>query len=575
MKRLGWLLVLLAVAAPAVGQPHDSRVDGPSEVLLKAMRDEMERTLERLKLEDLATPYFVAFTALETHSLEIDGSFGAIERPRQAGTRRVQVEVRAGSREFDDAHFVGSQGRSFRPITGTLPVEDDYDALRAELWRLTDRAYKLAVERLARKKVYRESNNIVELLPDLSEDRVQSSSQTLATPPFDRAAWEQTIREVSAVFRRFPTVQTSSVDLKWRAQHVYFVDSEGRSYVKPGHWYELRMKAAAQADDGMVQSDDRHLYWRTLARVPEPALLRAEAERLAEEITALAAAPKIETYLGPVLLEGQAAGEFFSQLLAGGLAGPREVWVAQQWQKKNFTTGPLTKRLGLRVISPTFDVVDDPTRAEFEGQPLLGHYTVDEQGIPARRVHLVEDGILRDLLMSRSPTKERRRSNGHGRGGFSAPAAATIGNLFVTPAKTVSLEKMKRKLRQEAEAFGLDHGILIRRIAEERHRSREELLSSPVLVYEVDVATGEERLVRDAEFNSVTLRALRDIIAASNQQHVYGLAKAGPYRSSATSRASIVHPSVLLGEMELVETDDKPSRLPFLPHPYFAESEEN
>jgi hypothetical protein len=134
---------------------------------------------------------------------------------------------------------------------------------------------------------------------------------------------------------------------------------------------------------------------------------------------------------------------------------------------------------------------------------------------------------------------------------------------------SVARRLAKRKLREEARAFGLDRGILIRRIKEERHRSEDDLLSAPVLVYEVDVETGNERLVRDAEFHAITLRALRDIVGATGDQHVYNLAKSGPYRSSASVRASIVHPSVLLSEMELVETQEKPSKPPYLVHPFF------
>jgi len=325
----------------------------------------------------------------------------------------------------------------------------------------------------------------------------------------------------------------------------------------------------------MKQSDDRQMVWSALDHVPPVDELKVAAEQLARDITALADAPKIDTYLGPVLLEGQAAGEFFSQLLAGGVANPREVWVEQRWSGRHYKTGALTKRLGLRVIAPIFDVVDDPTRADFRGRPLTGHYKIDEQGIPAQRVQLVERGILRDLLMSRSPARERKLSNGHGRGGFFAPATAVIGNLFITPTTTLSLDKMKRRLREEAKSFGLSHGILIRRVTEERRRSQDDLLAPPVLVYEVDVETGEERLVRDAVFNAVTLRALRDIVAASNEQYVYNLAKPGAYASSATSRASIVHPSVLLSEMELVETERKPSKPPYLKHPFFDTAAKN
>jgi len=573
MRLAAAVLGLMAWSA-AGAEPYDSGRNGPSELLLRAMGDELKRTVERLRVEDLAEPYFVGYGVLESYTLELQGSFGALEGPREARTRRLEVALHTGSRAFDDSHFVGGRGR-YRSLTALLPVEDDYDALRGEIWKLTDRAYKEALERLARKTVYKETNNIRDEIPDRAEDPVETSRDTVASAPFDRTAWEERVREISAVFRRFPEVQSSYVDLTWRAQHLYFVDSEGRSFVKPVHAFEIRLRGKAQAEDGMVQSGERELWWASLSQVPPIEELKARAARLAEDLTALARAPQIETYLGPVLLEGQAAGEFFNQLLAGGLSNPRKIWVEQEWAERYYKSGALTGRLGLRVISPLFDIVDDPTRTEFEGRSLIGHYKIDSQGIPARRVKLVERGILKDLLMSRSPTRERKLSNGHARGGFSAPAAAGIGNLFVTPSTTTSPEKMKRRLRSEAEAFGLDHAILIRRITPESDQEDDELLSAPAQVYEVDVATGEERLVRDARFHSVTLRALRDIIAGSDRQHVYNLAREGPFRSSSAFRASIVHPSVLLSEMELTRTERKPSRLPYLSHPSFDSSKDS
>ena len=574
MNRL--VIVALVSALASVGSSaadrHDSGSAGPSEVLFRAMNDELKRTIRHLRVGQLAEPYFVSYSVLETHTLELEGSFGALEAPRESSSRRLSVVVRAGSREFDDTHFVGSR-ESYRSLTALVPLEDDYDALRARIWTLTDRAYKLALERLARKTVYKQTKNLQEEIPDLSEDKVETSSETLAGGSFDRPTWEQRVRDISAVFRRFPAIQTSSVELGWQAQHLYFVDSEGRQFVKPVHAFEIGLNAKVQGPDGMVQSGERELWWSSLGQLPSVKALKAEAARLAGELSAIAAAPRIETYLGPVLLEDQAAGEFFNQLLASGLSNPRGIWVEQEWAEQRYRPGALTGRLGLRVISPAFDVMDDPTRADFDGRPLLGHYKIDSQGIHARQVKLVEKGILEDLLMSRSPTRERSRSNGHARGGFSTPAVAGIGSLFVTPSETLPLERMKERLRSEAKAFGLDHGILIRRITLEDEQEADELLSAPELVYEVDVDTGEERLVRDARFQSVTMRALRDIVAASDRQHVYNLAKDGPFRSSAAFRASIVHPSVLLSEMELTRSERKPTKLPYLPRPAFDQGQ--
>jgi len=551
--------------------PYDSGTSGPSAVLLEAMGDELARTVERLRLEGLAEPYFVAQTVLESNTLELQGNFGALERSREQTSRRLQVEVRVGAREFDDRHYIGNQTGNFRPLSAGLPVEDDYDVLRNEIWALSDRAYKRSLERLARKRVYRETRNIQDDIADLTQDPVQTFRETQAVPPFDRDKWERVVREVSAVFRQFPDVQVSGVSLTWRAQHLYLVDSEGRSSVKPAHRFDLAFNASGQAEDGMVQSSRREMVWSALDQVPSLTQLKAEAEALARDVSSLARARQIETYLGPVLLEQQAAGEFFNQLLASGVSAPRRMWVEQKWAEQYFEAGALASRLGLRVIAPMFDVYDDPRLESWENQPLSGYYQVDDQGIPAQRVDLVKQGILEDVLMSRSPTKERLKSNGHGRGAFSSPAAGSIGNLVVSASETVPFEKMKDMLRKEAKAFGLDYGLVVRRISRERNQENDETLAAPVMVYEVDVETGEEELVRDARFSAVTMRALRDIIAASSEQHIFNLSKAGPYRGGA-GRASIVHPSVLLSEMELTETERKPTKPPYMSHPFFAGS---
>jgi predicted Zn-dependent protease len=570
-RRAAIALALWAFVSTAAAAPADTPPDGVSEVLLRAMTDELKRTVEQLRLEQLAAPYFVAETVEEQRSLSLEGSFGAIRQPRRYHTRMLKLELRVGSREFDDNHFVPTNARSYAPMTTRLPVEDDYDALRYQIWSLTDRAYKQALDRLSKKEAYRQRKNITDLVPDLSEDPVQSFRETIELPEVDEESWSKRLRGLSALFRDYPRIRTSHVRFYGVARHTYFVDSEGRNVVKPTHQFEIRIGATGQADDGMEQTDELRIVRRSPDRLPSPEQLAVRVRELASHVTALTEAPRAETYLGPVLLEGQAAGEFFSQLLADGVSDPRPVWVEAQWAERYFKPGSLVGRIGLRVISPSFDVYDDPTRAEFEEQALAGHYKIDDQGIPARRVELIRAGILTDLLMGRSPIEERSGSNGHGRASLREPVAARIGNLFVSPSAGVPADELKRRLREEARAFGLDHGIMIRRISYESGRNRDALLSEPVLVYRVDVETGEEQLLRDADFRDVTLRALRDIVAASTERHVHNINKQGNSYFRGSSPSSIVHPSVLVAEMELAPSEKKPERLPYLPRPHFGE----
>jgi predicted Zn-dependent protease len=538
--------------------------------VFRAMGDELRRSTERLQMEKLGKPYFVSATVQDNYRLEIEGSFGAVKDPNAARSRTVRILLRVGDASFDNTNYVGKDYWQFGPFTEWSPFEDDYDALRTALWTAADGAYKHAVEKLSQKKAYKNAKNITEEIPDLSTETVRSSALRPQESPFDQAHWEELVRRLSSVFRKYPAVQSSSISLNFTQRAERYADSEGRKVLKPADDFEIIFSASAQASDGMGVSDRRRVIRQKLADLPPPEELEAEAVGLAEDVTALAAAPLAEPYIGPVLFEDQAAAEFFNQLFARNIATPRSLWIEEERVKEQFKSGDLADRLGLRVVSPLLDVFDDPSRESFNGVPLLGRYGVDDEGIPAQKVSLVEKGILKDLLMSRTPVKERRRSNGHGRGTLREFPTARIGSLVVRAEKTLPFHELRRELQRRALEFGQSYGLLIRRVAEEDDQEEGEILASPTLVYKIDVKTGKEELLRNAQFSGVTLRALRDVAAASDRNFVYNYYQLGPYkRSRGQTQASIICPSVLLTEMELKKTEKKPEKPPHLKHPYF------
>ncbi len=553
--------------------PRSAAAEDPnSETVFRALVDEMKRTVSRLEMEKLGKPYFVAYTAMDSKRLSISSSFGGIKDPHLSRSRHLKVELRVGDRKFDNTHYAGKDYWGYRPHSGGLVTDADYDAIRYGIWQITDRAYKEALERLSQKKAYKQSKMIKEEIPDLSKEPVGVSEEPVAEVPFERELWEKRLRKLSAVFKKYPAIQRSYVNLYWTQRRHYFVDSEGRRVLKPKHDFELVIGASTQAEDGMRLSDRRDFIRRRLEDMPPFSLLEAEVTKFAEDLSNLTTAPLLEEdYIVPMLLLGKAAGEFFNQLLAHNIAFPREIWVQEEHARKEFHTGGLTGRLGLRVVSRFLSAEDDPGLKSFEGIPLLGHYRIDDEGVPAQRVALIEKGILKDLLMSRAPTKKRANSTGHGRGAQWEFPTAHISNLVISSEKTMPLSELKDELRKQAREFGLDFGVVIRRLRPENAQEKNELLAAPVMVFKVDVKTGKETLMRNAKFSGVTLRALRDIVATSAKRHVYNYYQLGPYKASGRGQvqASIVHPSVLVAEMELKKSDKKPDKLPYLKHPHF------
>lgn len=560
MKLLLALLCLTPAAARALPAP------------LAAMTDELDRTVSRLEMNRLGKPYFASFTVLDSYRLEVEGNFGALRDPNISRTRDIKAILRVGDRRFDQSHYVGKDYWRYRPFTDEAPFEYDYDGLRYNLWQLADAAYKYSLEKLSQKKAYKLARSMeAEKIEDLSKEEVHSSIIETAMEPFDAAPWKQAIRGISAVFRDFPQVQSSGASLFWTQRRQAFVDSEGRRTLKPADDFEVLIQASGQAKDGLPVAEKRRFIRQRLAEMPGVPELKAEAARVAADVSALALAPLMETYIGPVLLEGQASAEFFNQLLAHTLSFGRAPWIEDERLKEHYASGALAERLGRRVLSPLLSVTDNPTLESFAGRPLIGRYAVDDEGIPGKKISLISKGILQDLPMSRSPTKERSRSNGHGRGGFSEFPTARISSLIISADKTLSAAELKAELVQRAKDFGLSYGLIIRRLGEEDAQEKDDLLAAPILVYRVYVSDGREELVRNAHFSGVTLRALRDIVAASETDFVYNYYQLGPDKfNRGQLQASIVCPSILVAEMELKKTEKKPEKRPYLSHPYFS-----
>jgi len=453
------LYPLPSTVDPAFGQ---QALSPGEQTLMRALGDELQRGVLRLRLAGLEKPYFLSYTARSVRRVTLECAFGGLLVSSSRADRSLKVEVRVGEPSFDNTQYVPSDPWRFSPFTGDLPLEDDYDAIRSAAWLVTDKAYKAALERLAQKKAYKQTKMIAEELPDLSPEPATRMLLGRAEDAFDHASWGERLCSVSEVFRRQPGIQQSRVYVDVNVETRYYLDSEGREFRKPAEDIEVRFDAQTQAADGMEQSLSRRLLFRASSQIPPLEELRQEAQRLAASLVAKAKAPVLGEYAGPVLFEGEAAAEFFNQLLGHNVSSPRSLWVENDEDKKRFSPGALAGRLGLRVTAPLLDVFDDPTLAEADGIPLAGHYSVDDEGVPAQRATLVEQGRLRGLLMSRTPVKGIERSNGHARGGFWDIPTARVGNLIVSSTQAVPLSELRERLRWMARESGLEYALVVR-----------------------------------------------------------------------------------------------------------------
>lgn len=565
MKRL-FLCGILCGAARLMAQSQD-------DVVFRAMRDELQRSMKKLQLEQLQKPYFISYFVADTDSKEAGAGFGSLITSSENHGRFLTVHVRVGDYSLDNTNFFsipfGETGVETRMFGGTvqLPLDDNYDELRRQIWLATDGAYKKALEDLSGKRAALENKHRTDNIPDFSKAQPATVMDVGPRVDVDLREAEQLVRQLSATFRQIPAVQTSHVQLTAQNRLERFINSEGSTFTRRTGVLSVRTTASTQAKDGTPLSDSYVEYGRAMKDLPQEKTLIDNIRAMGERLTKRQAAPVIEEYNGPVLFEGQAAAEIVARAFAEQLpAGPRlisdnEQLVQALQRQQPEQQSALMNKIGARVLPDFMSVVDDPTASQAENQALFGGYKVDEQGTPARRTLVVENGILKTLLTSRAPVRGVLESTGNLRGSAVAPS-----NLFLNADKSSSLKDLEKQLLDLAKNRDKEYGMVIRRLSNR----------TAVMAYRI-YPDGHEELIRNATLSGVNAASFKDILAVSNTRTVY----TEPFTARATSLfnfnpvpggslVSYVVPSLLFEDMTVERPSGEVPKPPAVPHPFFA-----
>ncbi|MGD2092617.1 MAG: metallopeptidase TldD-related protein [Candidatus Aminicenantes bacterium] len=596
-------LAALLITAVVIFMGLTTLLSGQTDnVIIRAMKDELDRSMKSLKIENMEKPYYLEYSLWDYREFSIAGSFGSLTQSEEDHQRILKVGVRVGSYQLDNSGFI-DQGSIYASILGlneSVVVEDDYNALRRYIWLATDKAYKDALEQLASKKAYIRNQVQTEQIPDFSKEESVQKIAAHRTLKVDLPKWEQLVKNLSVIFRQFPTLYESRVKMRISLLHKYFVNSEGSVFVQPQPLVFLVANASTQAADGMRLKHYIPFYSSSLERMPGEKKLASDIRSMAEELTALASAPVLEEYIGPVLFTGQAAAELFTQVLAPHLAGGRPPLSNMPQLSQMTASSKLAQRINRKVLPRNITIIDDPTRTDYNGTPLIGSYAVDDQGVISRPVKLVEKGILKTLLMSRRPSKKILHSNGHGRGSLMATPGTQMGNLLISTENGKTYQQLKQELIQMCKEQNIDFGLIVKTVddpsltgADEEELARymsqgtqsESQLTPPVMLYRVDVKDGKEELVRGITISELTVSDLKYIAAVGNDSYILhrfvspgGNLMGGIFmyyaskgQSSMGVPVSVVAPSILFDELEFKKSAGKRKKPPLMPRPFFDE----
>jgi predicted Zn-dependent protease len=558
-RRLVVLTALCFTAVVSRSQQNDETLK-----VLDAAKAELTHSLDQLKKQQIP-PYFLSYEIVETHTTTVSSSFGTLTNSNENTRRQLHIDLRVGDYALDNTRQL--RGRSANPLERfsniLMPIEDDPTAIRSVLWYQTDKKYKKALEDLtsvrtnSQVKVQREDTSA-----DFSRETAEQFVEAAAPVSIDRKAWEEKVRKYTAPFQRYGNLYQAVATLSANQDTRWFVSSDGAAIETSQTFFRLHIAAFSKADDGMELPRFESYFSFTPADLPDdPTVLKA-VDKMIADLEALRKAPVVDPYTGPAILSGRATAVFFHEVFGHRIEGHR--------QKSETEGQTFRKMVGQSILPESLSVVFDPTLRQYGGTDLVGSYDYDDEGVKARRVTAVDDGILKNFLMSRSPIEGFPNSNGHGRAQPGFTPVPRQSNLLVLNSKAITRDQLKARLLEQIKEQGKAFGLMFDEIEGGFTITGRTIPNAfnvlPVMVYRI-YPDGREELVRGVDLIGTPLTVFSKIIAADDEAAVFnGIcgAESGAVPVSASA------PAILVSQIEVQKKQKSQERAPILPAPFEA-----
>jgi predicted Zn-dependent protease len=565
MRRAAWLAGVGALALLAVAPGRGTAQTRAASPLLQAMQHELARSFAALSTQP--TPlYFLSYEITETRSVSVTGSFGALLGGSENRWRRLTMDLRVGTPRLDNTHPL--RGRTpdlaslapFGQAMVEIPIDDDTAAVRAALWYQTDQRYRRAVQQLTRLTTNARVNVQPEdTAPDFAPEPPAHYVGAPVPLTVDRRAWEDRVRRYTAPFARHGDIYGASASFSASVETRWYVNSEGSAILTSRPSYRLFITAFTRADDGMELPRYESFLAAAPAGLPDDRTVLRTVERMIADLRALRQAPLVEPYTGPAILSGRAAAVFFHEVFGHRIEGQR--------QKREEEGQTFKRSVNERVLPEDFSVFSDPTEERLGSVDLAGSYRYDDEGVAARRVTVVENGVLKSFLMSRTPIEGFAESNGHGRSTPGLAPEARQSNLIVQVAHPRSRAALRQMLIDEIRREGKPFGLLFDDIEGGFTLTQRTIPNAfnvlPVMVYRV-FPDGRQELVRGVDLVGTPLTVFSRIVAADDDVQVFnGMCGA----ESGFIPVSAVSPGLFVSQVEVQKKAKSTALPPILPPP--------
>lgn len=531
--------------------------------VLEAMKQELQRSVDTLSKQP--TPlYYLSYEITESVRVSLAASFGHFSGSSQGRRRLADIDLRVGSYDLDNTHTIRGRFGRFSQRLGRRGVEvpvDDAQALRSILWHQTDKKYKEAVERLAKVRAdVRIKVEEEDQAGDFTAEKAERLVEESIPLTMDQALWKEKLEKYTAPFSRSTHIYSADARVSANVETRWYVNSEGTEIRTSQPYYRLFISALTKADDGMELPRYESFFSFTPEGLPDDDSILKVVEEMVQDLEALRVAPVVDPYTGPAILSGRASAVFFHEILGHRVEGHR--------QKEEDDAQTFKKMVNQKVLPEIFSVVFDPTVKRIESMDLVGSYRFDNQGVKAQRVAVIENGVLKNFLMSRTPVEGFSRSNGHGRKQAGLSPVARQSNLFVEVSRPQSSQGLEGLLIDLVKKAGKSFGLYFEDVQggfTSTGRSRPNAFNVlPVMVYRIH-SDGRKELVRGVDLIGTPLTTFSKITAADNRLGAFnGICGA----ESGGVPVAGVSPGVLVSQIEVQKKMKSQERAPILPAPW-------
>lgn len=528
--------------------------------LSKILSGELDRNFAALKAKGDPPPYFMGYSVTDSESNVLSAGDGALSTQNHSHARLLDITIRVGSPKFDNYRRVNGQIPRFT-VTSTIALDDSPLSIQQATWLATDRVYRNASQRLIQIKA---DEKLKAAATDGSDDFSEETPQVFFQQPpplkFNATEWAARLRKLSAEFTKYPGALNSSITLQAQRSMETLVTTEGTRLEHGRLFSRIIITTAGKASDGMDLQTMESFETDDPARLPKDAEILAAVEKAGKNLQDLLRAPPSDPFVGPAILSGRAAGVFFHEIFGHRIEGHR--------QKDEAEGQTFTKSVGKPILPPFLSVVFDPTLREFQGTMLNGSYLYDDEGVKARRVPIVEAGILKTFLMSRSPIEGFPNSNGHGRRQPGAEVVSRQSNLFVESSKQVSDKELRQMLIEEVKKQNKPYGLFFDQVTggytTTARRGLQAFTVVPLVVYRVYPDGRPDELIRGVSIVGTPLASFGNIVATSDKSEIFnGICGA----ESGNVPVAAISPALLVSSIEIQRKERSQDQPPYLPRP--------